>query len=83
MFTHERLKYNMLKSVTKQAHNRGAQSLGLVRIIIIFQNINDTVFNLSRNYEQVEMLVYIVMHAFKYRWTTILINCNYLKMHIL
>ena len=58
----------MLKSVTKQAHNRGAQSLGLVRIIIIFQNINDTVFNLSRNYEQVEMLVYIVMHAFKYRW---------------
>ena len=61
MFTHERLKYNTLKSVTKQAYHRQAQSLGLVRMIIFYQNINDTVFNLSRSYEQVVLYVVICM----------------------
>ena len=52
MFTHERLKYNMLKSATKQACNRETQSLGLVRMIIFYQNINDTVFNFMKVFNE-------------------------------
>lgn len=75
MFTHERLKYNMLKSVTKQAYHRQAQSLGLVWMIIFYQNINDTVFNLSRSYEQVAIVSACChIHTFPYRHETIPAN---------